>query len=383
MRGNGSAEDHAGRRLPWGGVVAALLVLLVEGRFLAPGPLWPVLEERLVAEHQATFPVERGLVGDRRSLLRALFTAPDKALVAVLGTSRANASLEPRALQHVVPDARVLGFAHAGMQPFELRGLADELAPLGVDLAVLLVSEFDTHRPLRVMRQSGPGSLAALRELLDLLPQDTVWEERTLVLQLLTACALPSYRFREVFAAAGLDAWRRFPAARGEPRGTSRPPFLLEGGQPLPVSYPRERERLRAQFPDVPERQLDSELNQCRSITRGPHAEVQSALLLSTVRALRAAGTRVLLVEGPVSPLAESYYDLSIRDDFRALVGELLHDEGVDFLPLEETGPFPADRFRDLTHLDKAWSPPFAAAVGARAAELLARDLTTDGPDGR
>ncbi len=360
-------NPHGTHGLPWGGLLAALLLWALSSVLLGPGATWPFLRGHMSIAH----PMEQGLVNDRLATARARRTFKKTPLVVVLGTSRANAALKPSALEAAAPGIEAVSFAHAGMQPFELRGLADEIEPLGADLAVLLASEFDTHRPLRLMPQTAPGSLVALRDLTGLLEPAFVWEHRTTFLQLLLSSVVPVYRYREVFAVAGASELRSFPSPTGEATSTPEATFLLQGKAPLLMHIQKELDRIATLFPSMSRKQAIAELRQCRSITDGPHADVQMELLRLTVKALRSAGTRVLLVEGPLSPSTLGYYDPSLRQEFVALALDLVQDEGVRFLPLEETGPLPIEAFRDLTHLSRPAAQEFGSYVGQCVGDIL------------
>ncbi len=335
---------------------------------LGLGGPWDFFSERMNNEH----PMERGVVSDRVEFARLAAEASDNPLVAVMGSSRAHASMHTHLLKKAAPGIEVAALAHAGMHPFEIRGALDEVLALEPELVVILISEFDTHRPLRLMPQTSPGSFAALRELASQVGGDFVWEQRTTFLQVALASVVDLYRYREVFHVAGVEDYRMFshPAApRGQ--GVLKIPYLLEGNAPLDMNMDEELQQLELVYPHLSLRARKAGMTQCQSITRGPHATVQMFLLRKAVVRARSKGVRVLLVEGPLAPATKGFYDNSIRTDFLELAQELSQEEGVLFLALEESGPFPQEIFADLTHLNREGAQQMSAAVGRRVANLL------------
>jgi hypothetical protein len=307
-------------KFPWGAVLAAVIVWAVDSFALGPRGPWELLTERMSDD----YPMERDVVNDRLELARVASETGDKPLVAVMGSSR----------------------AHAGMSPFEIRGALDELMPLKPALVMILLSEFDTNRPLRLVPQTAPGSFGALRELGASLGFPFVWEHRTTFLQAGLASVLNSYRYREVFSVAGLKDLRLFfqPGKRFRD-GVTRTPNLLEGdpARELALSEAAELDKLARLYPRLSLPARKDLLAQCRSITRGAHADAQTELIAHAVAVVRAGGGRVLIVEGPLAPAADELYEVSIRQDFL-----------------------------DLTHLGGAGARQMSVAVGRRVAQILA-----------
>ena len=77
-------------------------------------------------------------------------------------------------------------------------------------------------------------------------------------------------------------------------------------------------------------------------------------LVRRAVQRLRAAGAGVIIVEGPLSPMAAEYYDPTIRDDFVAFADGLAREPGVRFVPLKLSATYPEEDFRDFSHLNEA-----------------------------
>ncbi len=365
----GEPEDHTWPdRFPWGGVLALALVLAADAWVFGVGGIWSRVEPRV----QPRYPMERGVVSDRLEFERHDEEGGDGPLVAVVGSSRAGAGLHMHHLKRAAPGIETLALGHAGNHPFEIRGLVDEILPREPALVVILFSEFDSHRPLRLMPQTAPGSLGAVLDLARVVGPAFVWEHRTEFLQVTLASLLRGYRFREMMSVAGLADYRRFArpgAARAQ--GPGQIPFLLEGDDPTPIDRKRWLDDLAEIYPELPLNKRASGLTQCNSITRGPHATAQLQLIRDTVDEIVGAGSRVLLVEGPLAPVSYRLYDTTIREEFLETARALAARDGVDFLPLEEAGDYPQELFVDLTHLQRDGAKRYSTAVGRRIAEIL------------
>jgi hypothetical protein len=108
-----------------------------------------------------------------------------------------------------------------------------------------------------------------------------------------------------------------------------------------------------------------------RSITRGDHAEIQMTLARRAVGRLRAAGAGVIIVEGPLSPMAAEYYDPTIRDDFVAFARSLALEPGVRFVPLKVSATYPEEEFTDFSHLNEAGARKLTAVILRAVREVL------------
>ncbi|GJM21868.1 MAG: hypothetical protein DHS20C15_17830 [Planctomycetota bacterium] len=346
-----------------------LLVLAIDalgfGRF-AP---WEELRERI---SKADY-MEIGVAADRMffETLRAL--PEETPSVALLGTSRAGRGLVSYELaQGPLQHVEFLRFCHAGLSPFELHALVSELVETPPDVAVFMLSEFETHRPLRLQTVLGAGSPTALFDLAELAGASFVFEHRDTFLGLTLASALNAYRYRALWASAGLVSWRRFlPAHLDRRRDQLSAPFLMTGEPPLPVNILETRKQLGEVFPLVGASLLRAQLVQLRGITLGPHADLQLELTRRSVEALLAAGSQVLLVEGPIYPPAVTLFAEEPRAQFRRFARELKALPGVEMIWLSESGPFRAPVFGDLTHLDTPGSKQLAVSVRKRLASML------------
>lgn len=369
MAAPSSTSSSERRRLPWGGLLAVVLVVLVDtlgfGRF-AP---WEALREHV----SRTNYMEIGVATDRLyfEMLRDL--PEDTRSVALLGTSRAGRGLPTFELaKNALEGAEFLRFCHAGLSPFELHALVMELAKTPPDAAVFLLSEFETHRPLRLQTVLGAGSVSALSDLVELAGAAFAFEHRDAFLGLSLASGLNAYRYRAIWSAAGLVTWRRFlPAHLDRKRDQLSAPVLMAGERPLSLNIRETQLQLAEIFPQASGALLRAQLKQLRGISLGPHAELQMELTRRSVEALLAAGSRVLIVEGPLYPPADVFFAEEPREEFRRFARELEALPGVEVVWLSESGPFRAPVFGDLTHLDEPGARQLAASVHPRLAELL------------
>ena len=108
-----------------------------------------------------------------------------------------------------------------------------------------------------------------------------------------------------------------------------------------------------------------------RGISRGDHAEVQMKLGRAAVARLRAAGAQVIIVEGPLSPMAAEYYDATIRVDFVAFARDLAREPGVRFVPLNVSATYPEEEFRDLSHLNETGARKLTGVILGAVREVL------------
>ncbi len=361
-----SAAETAGGRsggVPLAGLAAVLLILVIDNVV----PNAPAIWELLVERRSELGLIERGVLSDRFELFRLSPRPARPVALYVMGTSRAQQAIRQVDDLGVPVDYAML--THPGMQPFEMLNIAHEVAASEPDIVVLVASVFDTHRPLSLGAQTAPGSVAALCELLSAVTPQFAWQQREVMLELALSGLLDSYRFRSLYTAAGLGRWRYF--------GSSPPgDGITRGLTPLVshtlVDMDRALAQTRKLFPFVPDRSLLQEIRLVQGVTVGTHVPIQRALLRRTCEVLSETGCEVVLVEGPLHPLADRYHDASVRRHFLVFANELQRDLGVRALTLEQTGPFVADDFADLTHLSERGSEKLVAVLRETLAPLAA-----------
>lgn len=351
------------RGWPVAGFAALLLILIIDGLVDEGQARWAA-----AAEFRAQLGlIERGVVADRLELFRVRSGPARPLSLYVLGTSRAQQAIRQADDLGVPVDYAML--THPGMQPYEMLSIANVVAADAPDLAVLVASAFDTHRPLSLGPQTAPGSFFALLDLLGAVGPSFAWNQRELMLQLLLSSVLDSYRYRAVCSGLGLGRWRYFgsePAADG----------IVHGLTPLVshtmVDLDRALADTRRLFPFVPDRTLMQEIRLVQGITVGTHVPIQRTLLRRTCAVLVEAGCEVVVVEAPLHPLADRYHDASVRRHFLAFADELQRELGVHVLTLEDIGPFVSADFADLTHLSVRGSDKLVASLRETLAPLAA-----------
>ncbi|GJM23206.1 MAG: hypothetical protein DHS20C15_31210 [Planctomycetota bacterium] len=391
------------KRFPWAGLLAVVLILVIDALAFGEFAPWQWLADGTgPGQH-----MERGLAHDRLAM-RALSEAPDDSVrIVVLGSSRAERGFNPSFLERGLPEhVRFLRFSHAGMTPFEMRAVSNELTREPPEVFMVLLSEFDTHHPLELRTILGAGNFTATTELIRLVSWEFLFQERDTFFGLTLASALNAYRYRALWDAAELSAWRHVGPAnndvgamilnevermrtegpgrrqktdastsderapKSEPRASNLPewtPLPPIPGESFTETLLRNRIARRAQLRDFNQRE------QVRAATLGPHAEIQMQLVESMVREQLAVGAQVLLVEGPLNPLADELRDSATIEEFRAFARELEALPGVELLWLHESGPFPAEFFGDITHLNPAGAQQLCEHVRARLARMLSR----------
>jgi hypothetical protein len=339
------------------------------------GRAWPwiALQERLGTKHL----LASGIASDYR-MLAALAQAPVGARrVAVLGSSRTQAALlgPPISLPPGADGPLSMAvLAHAGIDPYAIRSLAERLAELKIEVAVLDLSEFDTHRPPEPRAATSFGSAAATCEFAAALGPVRAWQARGLLLRLALAGSFSAYANREVLEGFGTSRFRVFGGygrlvLAAKLREDPSPLGLVV--EPRHALDPRRLQQIEAEFEARGYRNREVEMERLRAIRRGEHVEVQMRLLTSAVRALRRAGLRVVIVEAPLPPVAAEFYDLDTRDEFEAFARNLARQDGVSFVPLAER--YFEEDFLDYAHMGPSGrvkaARAFEAAIGAALAE--------------
>lgn len=357
------------RRWPWAGPLSLLLLIALDRVLFGWLDPWPLLVSRSDPRDRPYHQVARG-----RAQLRELAARPaGRPALVFVGTSRADVALHRATTRRLLPGVEVGEVAFAAQRPFELRSGADDLVDARVDVAVLLVSEFDTHRPLRLDPLPGTGvaSLEALAELAWAAGPRFAWEQRWLWSRIPLSALLDLYRFRENLRRAGADRLRRFPLAEGrhpERDAASAPAALGPAAARLPQQA---SEELARDFPPARRPGVRFQAFMVAEIARGPHVAVQEALLASAVRRLREGGVQVVLAETPLHPAAAAFYESALRGDFEALARRLEAQEGAHFIAREAFGSFARDEFRDVLHLNGRGAAHFSRVVAQAAAPLL------------
>jgi hypothetical protein len=352
-----STSSSRARALPWAGILAAALLLALDASVLGTRGPWAALSVRVRGAGAAP----SGVANDRLALREVRSAPPERPRVFVLGSSRAAAGFDAEVAQGAFPDAAFARLGHPGVDPFVMRSLAEEVIASRAVAAVLVLSEIETHRPLRLEPIPGPGasavSLAAVADLLAETGPGFAWRSRESLYRLLVSSALRGYRYRDVLRRAGLLNLIEFPL---DPDRLSRPAPAMLGMHRIalgedfrnPVT-PAMRRRLAEVLAALPRRwQIAAmpEVDILREVTPGIHVEVQLALVRRTVERLREAGVVVVVVEAPVHPVGAALYPPELRADFRAFGESLADTPGVVFVPLEEMEPFAERDFKDLLH---------------------------------
>src|SRR5262245_28043497 len=368
-----SSSEPGRSGVPWAALLAAALVLSLDRGVLGDVGLWGAIARRLELAPKRLVRVESGIARDRLDLARLEEAPPGVKRVVAMGNSRALDGLQLGS----PPDSMCLAeLLHAPISPLELRLFAREAVRHRVDLLVMMLSEFDTHRPVRVVPRAGFADLRAtcaiaLGSALGLSGWSPAFllDKRVGFERLALASAFDAYRYRDVLDRAALDAWLGF-----RPDGDGRLPSLVSHDleEDEPASPIPDLDAVRARFGPLPRAFPDSYVPLLRGIRIGPYARANEGLVEDAVLILRAAGCEVLLVEGPLHPVSYELYDhAGTRADFLDFVHALEREHGVHFLALEESGPFPASDFADPLHLAKRRGQELGALVLQRAEEIL------------
>lgn len=380
------------KKAPWAALIAAVLVIWVDSKLFADRELWLKLRARLEALPEPIVRLELGMTKDILQLKNMRDAAPEMRRLIILGNSRARVGLNLRNLRD--DDILQAKIAHAGVSPYVMRTFAKEGAALSPDLVVLMLSELDTHRPVELVPGACFRSAPALGQLLTSEPSLS-WEQRHEVEQVAVGTFLNSYRYGDILDRAYLNDFLDIRIQEEEPaskrqdqrrgRVIPRKRLVVEAenarfrirriSEPDVPPPPIENiEEIRAEFAKSFKRKKiqNSTLNIGYAIAFGPHVETQRGLIEKTIEILTDAGSKVLIVEGPLNPLTYMLYDEeATRSDFLAFVEEMKVEYGVHFQSIDETGPYVPKDFSDLLHLKGTSARKLSAEVRKRVVQLL------------
>jgi hypothetical protein len=332
---------------------------------------WGALTEGVAPAERPHHQVARSR-GRIRELTAAASEQPTAFFV---GSSRADRGFHPATARQRLPEVAFGRVAFAALRPFEMRSLSDDLIRSGADAVVLMLSEFDTHRPIRLdpMPGTSAASVAALAELLSLAGPRFAFENRPLLYRVPLSGMLDAYRFREILRLAGLDALRefRFDQERHWRRPAPRSRRVALGGGKRRRPPAELMGQIAAGFPEHRRHIARYQISMIAELGDGPHVRVQKQLIRSTVARLRTAGVQVVVAEGPLHPSAALLYDARLRDDFLAFADALRAEFGVRLLPLEAFGRLPPTHFGDMLHLNGRGSRRFTRVVVDAVGRLL------------
>lgn len=361
------------RSWPWAAVVAMAIILLVDRTVLGVSGPWEWVHSRIGQAGS----VYEGVARDRAVLASLAAEQGDEQRVFIMGSSRARRGHRSIQAEVALPEVRFAVIAHAMMDLLTIRMLVPEVVAARADGVVLVISEFDTHRPLRfdpLPARSGAMPSAFLEVASEVGPRFG-WENRGSFLRLATARALNAYRFRESLGAAGLDRFRRFQLAdrlrgSGTVEGLQAPAVLGEGlTDPLNEAT---EDHIRALIGPEMQRHF-GQVYWMAETHRGEHAAVQMHIVRRTVHELVRAGVWVVIVEAPLHPIAKRLQMREARAEFLQFAHELERHEDVRFVPLSAQAPFERTDFVDLLHLDLEGSTRMTTAVLDVVAEQIER----------
>jgi len=342
--------------MPLAGALAVFALLLADALLLGDRAPWAWFVERIPTTRSSDAGVARG----RKALAELAGVAQGRVRVAVVGSSRVVAGFRPEVATRRLPTVSFAKLAHPGVDPFVIRGLVEELREVEVDTVVLVLSELDTHRPVRLEPIPGPGSvavgLAALPDLLSETGAGFAMRNRDSILRLVASAAINGYRYRGVLEGAGLFAPLTFAGHEGVAEARKNlgalPRIALGETQPHRVDSEGvlRVEAVLGKIPPMMRPAAMIEVDIVREVGSGPHVAVQMALLERSIARLRDAGVAVVLIEGPLNPVASVLYDVGLRREFRAFAIRQAEVAGVWFTPLEQLTPFDEKDFLDLLH---------------------------------
>lgn len=365
-----SEAGPARSRLPIAALLSVALLLISDHLVLGPGGPWPFI----TAQVPLGDGVSKGVARDRVQLQMSRARPAEEKSVFVVGTSRARAGFQRRFAMEVASSLSFFGLTHAMLDPFVTLSLAPEIVEAGADVVVLYLSDFDTHRPLRIdpIPAKSSNSPHALVEVFANAGPAFAFENRTLLYRITVSSWLHSYRFRDLLAQTPLSALRAFPLPRRlveRSQPTARGPAVLES--PFANSLSEvERARFVARLPTELKRHAVRQLPFLTEIQKGEHSRIGMGIVRRTVTVFRDSGVEVLIVECPLHESRGWLRDAGTRPEFLSLGRSLAEQEGVHFLPLEALPNFQSGDFSDLLHLNQKGANRLTAALVTALEEI-------------
>jgi hypothetical protein len=332
-------------------VLAVVLLLVGERAVFAWPRVWAAASEQFFF----------GLATTRLDLLKLSMAPADRPHVLAIGSSRVFEGINPVRARRLRRGLAWSVAASPRFDPFVLRSLTGDMVDTGADAVVFVWSEFDTNRPVRL--EPLPGSSAAgfgaIADLVRFTGARFAIDNRESLYRLAASTVLQTYRFRTAFERAGLTELstpplderlrpvRAFPRIFGE--------IALYDATPTPLSAPAREALLRAFGDQGNPKDVDISIEFVAEIQPGRHAVFQRAMLRRAAELLRRDGVEVIVLEGPLHPLAAKLYDAKgLGRRFRAFARELEEELGVHVVTLDEMPPFAPTDFKDLIHLQGA-----------------------------
>jgi hypothetical protein len=347
---SGGGTRRALGPLPWAAILAAGAFLLLDQLALGQGASWPWISRQV----RGFGSLYAGVASDQAQLQQARRQAADRPAIFVVGTSRARRGFRNDVARSALPETFILRFAHPKLDPLVTRSMAPDLIDAGADAVVLYLSEFDTHRPLRIdpIPAKGTDSPVALLEVFSDAGWRFAWRERELLYRITLSSLLKAYRFRDLIAQTRLGELRVFPLgdrlvkpARQDMRGRA------SLGQPVVrVADPA----IRALFSGaLPEHMAEDQrsLLWMREIRLGDHARVSMEIVRRAVDRFVAADVQVLIVEAPIQRAGMLVREAGTREEFVEMALRLAEHSSVRFLALEDQPPIAPGGFLDVMHL--------------------------------
>lgn len=369
------SSTSSSRRWPLAGLIALALVVAIDRILFGALLSWEDLAGRVPHRERPHHHVARA-----EADLAALRGATGRPRVVVMGSSRAEAGFDAPLARRAAPEIAWAEVAYAALRPFEMRSRVGDLRTAGADAVVLVLSEYDLYRPLRLDPVPGTAvaDSAALFELARRAGPALLRSEREIFYRIPLSQLFDSYRFRVALSYAPLlrpllhparDA-ERFPSA---PFPAPRRPLLA--GRPRALD-PAALDAALDALP--PKRRTVARFQAIEMLTEtapGPQVALQQELLRQSFELLQRAGIAVVVCEAPLHPAVAPLYDSTLRPAFLAWIQPFARSGTVRFAPLEGLGALAPEDFGDLLHLDAS-----GAAIFTRRIVSLARSAIGPAP---
>ncbi len=298
--------------------------------------------------------IPAGVIRDEVALRRS---RPGNTIV--IGASRVQPAFYPKNSQIIKKSkTRFTVLAHPGLGAYSMQALAPRIVDAEPGLVIFGLSELDTHSALRLEPCVAGEPSHAFASVLFSSPLHFLAEQRNALLRLGLAAGVHTYRHRLITERLLFSRGLRFKRdQRLRPRAYLRQLRASDRGELRGPHYEVAAADLHEIVQDLTERfpgryRLTNRpyFRLVRNLSDGDNAVIKTALVRAAIQHVAESDVPVAIVELPIYALGRRLYDPRLRREFHRVVGSMVDQYGLRFVPLEEQPTYEDGDFIDMTH---------------------------------
>ncbi|MBI3866660.1 MAG: hypothetical protein HY290_32670 [Planctomycetia bacterium] len=317
-------------KLPWGALLAVAAVLGSAPLLTAPRVRWFFVEWCKIRTPNPSF-ARNTLFWEQRNFESA-GSADGRPKIGLVGSSQVYAGFDLAQLAAGIPHSSVEKNCLAGFGPVQYPMLIGRLDERDFSAVVCMISAFDMFREdeLPVNRLCWSANARGLQRLLSIMPNKTVWRERSGAGDLAFSCCCPMWRLREHFHRTSLEYW-------------------------WDVSKPPERAAANGELVLAISVRLDEAKDSIRrNVQRTEYVDVNFDAFRLFARHLCDKGITLIVFEGQLHPDLEPIYPKKFRTETVERMKEMAQSVGFDYVVREDLPPLNISDFADGYHVNEA-----------------------------